>query len=262
MLWYDMHWKNWQLGLSMSNDHHLRFDCIQLIRNFFVARQYRDVLTPPIVENPGMEVHLHPLSIYSEYKKEKVQGYLHTSPEFLMKELLRASFEKIFTINYCFRDEPSSSTHRRQFIMLEWYRTGSRLQDFIDETINLVDTVSSELDKLGYTIDGSIKDASFTVKTVQEVFLEHLNLAILDHLEADSLKDWIKKHRPQLPANDHEDWPYEDYFFLLFLNEIEPKLSQYPKLILKDYPAPLAALSRIKEGDPRACLRFELFKWR
>lgn len=243
----------------MSKHHQLRFDCIQAIRNFFVAQNYLDVLTPPIVENPGMEVHLHPLSLFSEHRKQKSSGYLHTSPEFFMKELLAEGLQKIFTINYCFRDEPDSSTHRQQFIMLEWYRTQARLQDFIDETIALVDSCYLALIDKGHIVDRDYAKSLFKVKTVEEVFLEYLNLPILDFLEASQLKNWIQTHRPHYLVDHHKLWSYEDYFFLLFLNEIEPQLSKIPKLILKNYPAPLAALSSLCNTDPRICLRFELY---
>jgi elongation factor P--(R)-beta-lysine ligase len=243
----------------MSNEHQLRFDCIQTIRDFFLARHYSDVLTPIIVENPGMEVHLHPFSIFSESSDKKHSGYLHTSPEFFMKELLVEGFNKIFTINYCFRDEPKSSTHRRQFLMLEWYRTQAKLQDFIEETILLVEHCLEALERKGHDIDQKLKETPFVIQTVEELFIKYLNLPILNYLEATQLKEWILLNRSHLLKDHEELWPYEDYFFLLFLNEIEPQLQKIPKLILKEYPAPLAALSTLSEENPKACLRFEMY---
>ncbi|MBL7663927.1 MAG: hypothetical protein JNM93_02250, partial [Bacteriovoracaceae bacterium] len=52
---------------------------------------------------------------------------------------------------------------------------------------------------------------------------------------------------------------WDDYFFLLFLNKIEPELKNYPALILYEYPAPLAALSTLKSSDKRVCERFEIY---
>ena len=103
-----------------------QFELTQLIRNYFGQQGFLDVLTPPAVENPGMEVHIHPFQIHSVFHKKLNSVYLHTSPEFCMKELLTKEDENlhnIFTISYCFRDEPSSPIHRSQFLMLEWYRT-------------------------------------------------------------------------------------------------------------------------------------------
>ena len=52
---------------------------------------------------------------------------------------------------------------------------------------------------------------------------------------------------------------WDDYYFLLFLNKIEPLLTNYPYLLLKEFPAPLSALSTIKKTDPRVCERFEVY---
>ena len=102
-----------------------QFELIQLIRNFFTQQGFLDVMTPPAVENPGMEVHIHPFQLHSVIKNKLVPQYLHTSPEFCLKQLLASPGEKIeniFSLSYCFRDEPNSPIHRNQFIMLEWYR--------------------------------------------------------------------------------------------------------------------------------------------
>ncbi len=76
-----------------------QFHFLAAIRNFFNKSDFIDVLTPPMVENPGMETHIHP------YKVIDSKWYLHTSPEFHMKQLLSLGFEKIFTLSYCFRNE-------------------------------------------------------------------------------------------------------------------------------------------------------------
>ncbi|MCO4753987.1 MAG: hypothetical protein KC478_05875, partial [Bacteriovoracaceae bacterium] len=106
-----------------------QFALIQAIRNYFTEMGFVDVMTPPMVENPGMETHIHPFEVFSKYKGKSTNQYLHTSPEFHMKELLSLEEEQldnIFNISYCFRDEPSSPIHRSQFLMLEWYRKNER----------------------------------------------------------------------------------------------------------------------------------------
>ena len=87
------------------------FLLLQNIRNFFISKGFLDVLTPPIVENPGQEAHIHPFKVSSANPALESSAYLHTSPEFWMKNLLSEGHEKIFTISYCFRDEPVSPIH-------------------------------------------------------------------------------------------------------------------------------------------------------
>ena len=55
------------------------------------------------------------------------------------------------------------------------------------------------------------------------------------------------------------DCEWDDYYFLLFLNKIEPKLAKIPYILIKEFPAPLAALSTLKSSDNRVAERFEVY---
>ena len=79
-----------------------KFTLIQTIRNFFLKEGFLDVLTPPIVSHPGIEPHIHPFKVIpTQTSPQKVPKdlFLHSSPEFCMKELLSQGFQKIFTIS-------------------------------------------------------------------------------------------------------------------------------------------------------------------
>ena len=52
---------------------------------------------------------------------------------------------------------------------------------------------------------------------------------------------------------------WEDLFFRIFLDQIEPKLGVGRPTVLCDYPVAMAALSRPKPNDPRVAERFELY---
>ena len=230
-----------------------QFQLIQAIRNFFLKEGFIDVLTPPLVENPGMETHIHPYQIYSPSKKELMASYVHTSPEFHMKKLLaeNKNLQDIFTINYCFRDEPKSPLHRNQFLMLEWYRRGQYYEKIMQDVVELISFCQN-------TLDSKNKIQSFPQVSVAELFKEFLKIDILNFLNTDDLKSLIKKDFPEVPLPE-SDCQWDDYYFLLFLNKIEPKLKNYPFLLIKEFPAPLAALSTIKKDDPRVCERFEIY---
>jgi lysyl-tRNA synthetase class 2 len=57
--------------------------------------------------------------------------------------------------------------------------------------------------------------------------------------------------------SESDSW--EDLFFRIFLERIEPKLGIGRPTILFDYPISMAALSRPKRSDPRLAERFELY---
>ena len=229
-----------------------QFELIQLIRNYFLEQGFLDVLTPPAVENPGMEVHIHPFALQSVIGRKAKPLYLHTSPEFCLKELLSDDeFSKIFSLSYCFRDEPDSPIHRSQFLMLEWYRKHERYEKIMSDVEGLISYCQKHAKIPLRTTAPMVK------KTMQELFLECINVDILNYLDVPSIKELLKKF-PEVPVPQVElEW--DDYFFLLYLNLVDPKIAQYPLLMITEFPAPLSALSTLKATDPRVCERFEVY---
>jgi lysyl-tRNA synthetase class 2 len=237
-----------------------QFKLIQLIRKYFIEQDFLEVLTPPAVQNPGMEVHIHPFQLTSAVKRSTLPLYLHTSPEFCMKELLADSKEeldRIYQISYCFRDEPESPIHRPQFLMLEWYRKNQRYEALFQDVQNLISFVIEQGQKTGMPLRQEFRNVTFVRKTMAELFKEEANIDILKHLEIDSIKN-LAKTLPEVPLPS-ADLEWDDYFFLIYLNLIEPKLKKYPFLLVYEFPSPLSALSTIKESDPRVCERFEVY---
>ena len=231
-----------------------KFHFIQLIRNYFVQHGFIDVMTPHIVQCPGIEPHLHPFSVHG---KNLESQFLQTSPEFHMKELLSLGFENIFTLCSSFRDEPKSTTHRPEFIMLEWYRSNQRYEKIMKDSEDLINHLINEMDKR-ISVQSNLKNSSFHFFSIQEIFNEILNFNLFDFYEHKDLLQKIQLDFKDIPASsDQLDW--DDLFFLLFLNKIEPELKNYPKLILTEYPASQAALSTIKKNDSRVCERFEIY---
>jgi elongation factor P--(R)-beta-lysine ligase len=233
-----------------------QFELTQLIRNFFTQQGFLDVLTPQAVENPGMEVHIHPFQLHSVSKNKVIPQFLHTSPEFCLKGLLadpNEKIDKLFSISYCFRDEPDSPIHRNQFIMLEWYRKHERYEKIMQDAQDLINfCLQSRL-----PIRENLKDQKMVKKTMQELFQQHLKIDILEYLDVPSIKELLKKF-PDVPVPNVEcEW--DDYFFLLYLNKIEPQIAKIPLLLIYEFPAPLAALSTLKESDTRVCERFEVY---
>lgn len=237
-----------------------QFELIQLIRNFFVEQGFLDILTPPAVENPGMEVHIHPFQLYSVQQNKTKELYLHTSPEFCLKELLSSAeenLENIFSLSYCFRDEPDSPVHRSQFLMLEWYRKNERYEKIMKDVEEMILFCIDHGVKKGLPLRPEMKNPKMVKLTMQELFQEELQIDILNYLDVPSIQNLLKQF-PDVPVPKVElEW--DDYFFLLYLNKIEPKLKDIPLLMITEFPAPLSALSTLKNEDPRVCERFEVY---
>jgi len=240
------------------------FKIQQYIREFFTSHGFLDVQTPPMVQNPGMETHIHPFQVRSAHNKENLDLYLHTSPEFHMKELLSIGLEKIFNMSYCFRDEPNSTHHRPQFLMLEWYRKDEFYSKIMDDVESLFKFCTKRAIEDDLKIREEFHNFSPTKKTIQEIFKELLNIDILDYLDKDDLASMIRRDFKQVPLpseKEHHLLSWDDYYFLLFLNEVEPKLKKYPFILLYNFPKHLSALSTINSEDKRVCDRFEVYSF-
>lgn len=237
-----------------------QFDLLWAIRSFFSQNNFLDVLTPPMVKNPGMETHIHPFSVTHAKTSVHTPWYLQTSPEFHMKELLSLGFEDIYTISYAFRDEPNATNHRPQFLMLEWYRKNAHYTQIMKDCEDLFSFCYNKLSEKNNTVDSDLKNIQFQRATIQELFLDMLNVDILDFLDKKDLKELIEKNFKDVPLPSlGEELSWDDYYFLLFLNKIEPHLTQYPFLLLYEFPNHLSALSTLKKEDPRVCERFEIY---
>lgn len=237
-----------------------QFNLLKAIRLFFESRHFLDVLTPPVVENPGMETHIHPFSVHHTFKNGHTGKYLHTSPEFAMKEMMSLGFENIFSLSYCFRDEPEATHHRFQFIMLEWYRKNAHYTAIMKDVEELFPFCLEYLQGQKIETSDSFNHCLFQRATIQDLFLEYLNFDILNFLNVDDLKEYIAKNHKDVPLPVMgEKLSFDDYFFLLFLNKIEPQLKNIPFLLVYEFPYQLAALSTLKSTDQRVAERFEVY---
>jgi len=177
-----------------------------------------------------------------------------------MKELLSLGFENIFSLAYSFRDEPMATNHRPQFLMLEWYRTGEHYTKIMEDCEGLFTFCLEKLEEKSVKTDAVFKCIKFQKATIQELFHDQLGIDILDFLETKELKNLIEKNFKDIPLPvQGEELSWDDYYFLLFLNKIEPHLIHYPYLLLYEFPNHLSALSTLKEDDPRVCERFEIY---
>jgi lysyl-tRNA synthetase class 2 len=214
----------------------------QGIRAFFGARGFAEVETPYAVAAPGEEVHLRAVRAGTKY--------LHTSPEFAMKKLLAGGSGPIFQLARVWRDEPWSDTHAPEFTMLEWYATRDDLGVLMDETEALLRAVlPPEVRCRGVTT----RLAQFERITVAEAFTRYAGADVLGTAgDAAALAA-----SAGAALRDGEDW--EDLFFRLLLERVEPHLGRAHPTFLTHWPAAQAALARRDSADSRVAERFELY---
>jgi lysyl-tRNA synthetase class 2 len=214
------------------------------VRAHFAREDFVEVETPALQVSPGLEPHL--FAFETRLRAPDAPGestrYLHTSPEFAMKKLLVAGVPRLFQLAHAFRNRERSSTHHPEFTMLEWYRAGSDYTALMDDCEALLRAALDASGRERLVFRGVECDPRrpFERISVAEAFAKHAGRDVFA-LEA-------------APGDS-----YEDAFFRVFLNEIEPKLGVGRPTLVYDWPIALGALARAKPGDPRVAERVELF---
>jgi lysyl-tRNA synthetase class 2 len=223
----------------------------QGVRAFFAGRGYTEVETPYAVATPGEEVHLHALRTEAgDALGNRRALWLHTSPEFAMKKLLAGGAGPIFQMARVWRDREGSRRHQVEFTMLEWYRPGLDFDGLMHETEALLRAVLPPLVRSG-GVETAI--SGFERLTVAEAFRRHAGADVLGTAgDAAALAA-----SAGVALRDGETW--EDLFFRLLLDQVEPHLGRARPTFLTHWPAAQAALARRDPTDPRVALRFELF---
>ena len=220
-------------------------------RAFFTARCYTEVETPFAVTAPGEEVHLRAFRTEREYPDGTSKPlWLHTSPEFAMKKLLVAGAGPIFQLARVWRNGEGSELHAPEFTMLEWYRPAASMDSLIEETTAYLRAVLPPV----VTCRGVSTDLSRIERlTVAEAFARYVGADVL--ATADNAPALAAAADTRL--RDGETW--EDLFFRLLLERVEPNLGRARPTFLTHWPAAQAALARRDPADPRVAERFELF---
>ncbi|NVN44780.1 EF-P lysine aminoacylase GenX [Asaia siamensis] len=222
------------------------------VRAFFDSRGYLEVETPYAVPTPGEEVHLRCFRTELERPDGlRETRFLHTSPEFAMKRIVAASGLPVYQLARVWRNGEQSSLHAPEFTMLEWYRPGAGLASLMDETEALVRTLLPPSLTYGETtLDFA---APFERLTMAEAFARYVGVDLL--AIGDNAERLAREAGTALRPG--EEW--EDLFFRLLLERVEPEIGRARPTFLTHWPAAQAALSRRDPEDPRVALRFELY---
>jgi lysyl-tRNA synthetase class 2 len=233
------------------------------VRRALVAAAYEEVETPCLVPAPGMEPHIdHFLAPYRPAAGAPRPRWLHSSPEYAMKRLLADGWPRIFQLARVFRNGEISATHNPEFTMLELYRAGTDYSGIMADLERVVESCARALLPGGGTAverGGRALDlaAPFERLTVASAFALHAGID-LGGCDGDSARLAAAARAAGHDAGPGGE-PFDDLFFRVFLQAVEPKLGSTRPVFLLDWPASMAALSRLKQDDPRWAERFELY---
>ncbi len=222
-----------------------RHDLLKGMRDFFYRNGYLEVETPFLSPYAAPDAFIEPLRVF-------VDGvgpfFLHTSPEMGMKKLLLSGHDKIFQICKVFRVEEFDVHHNTEFTMLEWYMPGT-YESAMLETKRLVDSVVSDLG----TVESSFFGKPWKRFDLGALCLETVGINPLPLGQA----ELFAAMRDKGIAGIRQDEGWQDLFFKLLIQEVEPRLRGDAPYFIEGWPRQITSMAKRKD----ACTveRFELY---
>ncbi len=267
--------------------------------SYFDQQGFVPVETPAIQYSPGLDPHIAAFQTRLApagrgFERSGPVRYLHTSPEFSMKKLLAGGMKRIWQLAPVYRNGDQTRFHHPEFTLLEWYRAAQPIagvydadqpvrdviQDIENITCRFADMAGGVLRRCFPPDDGRsdiLCDPSkgLEVLTVAEAFQSFceidLDAAMGDQPLAPDPR-LLRDEARRLSIHCAPDDQFDDLFFRIFLEKIEPHLGHPKPLLLRDYPISMAALARKKtirakttypksarNREPRWAERFELY---
>jgi elongation factor P--(R)-beta-lysine ligase len=232
------------------------------VRAWFDEQGFVEVETAILQVSPGNETHLHaPRTELSGTDGGRATRYLRTSPEFAAKKLLAAGETKIFEFARVFRDRERGDLHLPEFTMLEWYRANASYDAIMADSVVVIAhaaqaTGIGQFTFRGRTADPFAEPELLTVAAAFERFAGIDLLATIFGGEGDRAA--LAAAAGQCVRITGDD-TWSDIFSKVLVEHVEPKLGQGRLTVLFEYPAPEAALARVKREDPRVAERFEIY---
>lgn len=214
---------NWALARKRTNLEK-RARILQGIRAFFIGRGCLEVETPQRIPANAPETYID--------AQEAGDWVLHTSPELAMKRLLAAGCPDLFQLCRVWRGGERGGRHLPEFTLLEWYRREADYTRLMADCEELLAALvpAGRLPWRGGELDLA---GPWPRLSVAEAFARYASCPVEEALT-------------------------QGRFDEVLALEVEPRLGPGP-LFLVDYPAPLAALARLKPGLPAVAERCEFY---
>ena len=188
------------------------------VRGFFAARGVLEVETPALVGDPVTDPQLRNIAVLLDGGVRR--AWLATSPEYHMKRLLSAGWDRLVFHGRAFRDDEAGRHHHGEFTMLEWYRAFAEPSDIMTDIQKLVAIATG-------------RERTWTTLPVRTAVARYAGLSPL------------------------EDDP--ERLLRALVEYVEPAIAELGAVFLTEWPRALASLARLNADDPAVSDRFEAY---
>jgi lysyl-tRNA synthetase class 2 len=230
-----------------------RAQIIQLIRQFFVERDFLEVETPVMQSLAGGAL---AKPFVTHHRALDIDLYLRIAPELYLKRLVVGGIERVFELGRNFRNEGVSTKHNPEYTMLEFYQAYATYEQLMTLTEELFTCLAQAVNRGPFLVYGEHKidlTPPWRRLDFREAVCQYAGLAA-DELEKE---DVVRAKARELGVLSPASAPLGKILEELFAAVAEPQLIQ-PTFVV-GYPVEVSPLARRTETDPRFVERFELY---
>lgn len=245
------------LDLIANEDSYDRFtkrsQIIQEIRHYLNNLDYLEVETP-LLHNLAGGAAARPFSTH--HNALDMQLYLRIAIELHLKRLIVGGMEKVYEIGRVFRNEGIDTTHNPEFTMLELYTAFHDVDDVMDLTEDLIQSVAEKV--LGTT---ELPYGEHVINIGEKWARRHMVDLIKEETGIDFFEDYTDEEARALAKKHHVE--IDDYAtFGHVVNEFFEKFVEHTLIqptFVYGHPLEISPLAKKNAEDPRFTDRFELF---
>ena len=236
------------------------------ISDFFLEKGYLEAETPLFNRFWTTEPWICPVRCVLESDRGKVtEGFLSPSPEINLKKILvkEPALKGVFEFARCFRnhEEPQSTQHSFEFTMLEWYERKIAYLKCASELTRLILLLAEHLGKSDRFTAAQKKVFTernvykkWTWLSVEEAFLRYAEI------DFSCFSSWAELLEAGNDVLKKKYVLFDDVFWAVMLEKIEPHFRRLEPLVLYDFPAFQAGFTQtFKRNSLTFAKRFELF---
>lgn len=230
-----------------------RFRVLSAIRRYLDDLDFLEVETP-VLQETASGASAQPFVTHHNALNEDF--YLRIAPETYLKRAVAGSFDRVYEIGKCFRNEGMDPSHLQEFTMLEWYAGYWDYRDNMRVIRELILTVMDQVlgtTKVSY---GGVEldfDAEWPVLDYRELVLARTRIDLTEVRELPDLAARVGKLG--LGVDLAQQPSYAALVDLLYKRTVRPELIQPCYLV--HHPVELVPLARRNDEDPT---RLDMFQ--